>query len=66
MNIENQKLLAKYSGLSYGGVNEEGEIQFIGTKKEWDIYDKIMDSEVLEDRFGKYIFIGKIKQYLYE
>ena len=40
---EEQKfLLAIESGLVYSGVSEDGEHEYIGTKRQWEIYDDML------------------------
>jgi len=58
-NTEDKIMLGKYAGLtSTGKLNEDGEPESIGTKKQWEDYEGIMHEEVLFDEDNNTFFIG--------
>ena len=47
--IDEQKLLGKYAGLAYQGLNEDEELEFLGDKASWDTYENIKGKDILYD-----------------
>ena len=41
-----KKLLGEYCGLTFIGIGEEDEVEFIGNKKQWEDYEIMKDMEV--------------------
>ena len=41
--------VAESLGLEYTGMSDEGRPEFIGSKSQWDAFDKVDTSEVIED-----------------
>jgi len=43
---EEYKLIGEYCGLKFTGIDEDGEVEFIGNKKQWEDYEIMKDMEV--------------------
>jgi hypothetical protein len=41
--------VAESLGLVYGGDNEEGQPEFVGSDKQWEEFNKIDTSEIIEE-----------------
>jgi len=56
---EEQKLLAEWAGLIFQGLDECGEIEFLGTKEQFNAYNEVMSKEVLRDKDGRHYFMDE-------
>ena len=46
MDKDYEKKLADQAGLAYGGINDKGNQEFLGTRQQWEEFERLKDEDL--------------------